>query len=188
MFAEVESGRIREYTLAWRSCQDRVRTGWRDETTVANRVFTSTEREREQTDVERDERRGRTWWKHNMYQVGQTADPVSKLAIVGCLATLGSDQKNKDEVVARRSQTAFRILLSVCNADADMIVAATALGALAQIAQNASPAQKQAIITHLQCLSDRSNSDDQSGFNYVQEMARSPLDQLQGASAASNLK
>ncbi|KAI0567394.1 Armadillo-like helical domain containing protein [Gracilaria domingensis] len=121
-----------------------------------------------------------------LQNVVETADPVSKLATIGCLATIGSDQKNKDEAVARGSQTAFRILLSVCNANADMAAAAAAVGALSQIAQNASPEQKQTIITHLQSLTDSSNPDDQSGFNYTQEMARSHLDQLQGASVPSD--
>lgn len=110
-------------------------------------------------------------------------DPVTKLASVGCLATVGSDSKPPDGDVLRGNDRAVDILISLCGKTQDMAVCATAVGAVAQIAQNGSPERKARIADELAKLCEGAEPEDErdeDGFSYVREMARTHLEQLQG--------
>lgn len=114
----------------------------------------------------------------------QDPDPVTKLATVGCLGTLGSDIRAKgkgEESWALGSERAVEILVTLCGKTQDMAVGATAIGAVAQIGQNGSPERKAAMAGHLRalCESDEHEDESESGFNYIREMARSNLEQLE---------
>ncbi|PXF41235.1 putative phycocyanin operon protein Z [Gracilariopsis chorda] len=116
----------------------------------------------------------------------QHGDPVTKLATIGCLATMGSDFKEGGQVTANGNASAVQILFSLCTASSDMVVAATAAGALAQIAQNGTPETKQHVIDHFQSLTASPEADDEPGFNYVREMVSSHLEQLKSKSVVSD--
>lgn len=110
-------------------------------------------------------------------------DPVTKLAAVGCLGTVGSDLKGPRGDVLRGNDRAVDILIRLCGKTHDTAVGATAVGAVAQIAQNASPERKATIGDELARLCegpDPKDEDDEDGFRYVREMARMHLEQLQG--------
>lgn len=108
--------------------------------------------------------------------------PVTRIATVGCLGTLGSDLKGKDgNVMAAGSSSALDILLKWCDKTSDMAVAASAIGALAQIGQNGTPETKETVLTTLKRLAkdDGSEDDPESGLSYIREMAASHVDQLE---------
>lgn len=106
-------------------------------------------------------------------------DPVTKIATVGCLGTLGSDVKGKLDVTPGNDR-AVSVLIGLCGKTVDMAVGATAVGAVAQIGQNGSPERKALVIEELKKLLNTEDSDEESGFNYIRQMAASHLDQLEG--------
>lgn len=107
-------------------------------------------------------------------------DPVTKIATVGCLGTLGCDVKARDgETIHEGCQRAVEILLQLCGKTGDMAVGASAVGAVAQIGQNSSPQRKDIIMNELRKLA-RNGGDDDDGFNYIREMAASHVEQLEG--------
>ena len=108
--------------------------------------------------------------------------PVTRIATVGCLGTLGSDIKGKDgSVLAAGSAQALDILLKWSDKASDMAVAATAIGALAQIGQNGTSETKETVLNTLKRLAngDGSEDDPESGLSYIREMAASHVDQLE---------
>lgn len=108
-------------------------------------------------------------------------DPVTKLASVGCLGTVGSDIKSKDGEVTKGNDRAGDILIGLCGKTTDMAVGATAVGAVAQIGQNATPERKQRIQDELRKICNQGEEQgDDDGFSYVREMAASHLEQLEG--------
>lgn len=112
--------------------------------------------------------------------LGKDPDPVTKIASVGCLGTLGCDVKERDgETVNEGCQRAVDILLQLCGKTSDMAVGASAVGAVAQIGQNSSPERKDMIMNEMRKLA-MSGGDDEGGFNYIREMAASHLEQLEG--------
>lgn len=107
-------------------------------------------------------------------------DPVSKLATVGCLGMLGSDATGKEGQLLAGNSRAVDILLDLCSNSPDMALSTTAVGAISQIAQNASPELKTRIIDSLRKLCERGeDGDDESGFCYVREVAATHLEQLE---------
>lgn len=110
-------------------------------------------------------------------------DPVTKIASVGCLATLGCDVRGRnDETINGGCQRAVDILVRLCGKTSDMAVGASAVGAVAQIGQNSSPERKDMIMSEMRKLVE-SGGDDESGFNYIREMAASHLEQLEGGTS-----
>lgn len=109
-------------------------------------------------------------------------DPVTKVSVVGCLGSLGCDGKTEDGEHVAGCPRAVDILMESCLSP-DMSISATAVGALAQVAQSSSVEIKQRVIEHLAAISTLSDDDPDSGLSYVKEMAASHVDQLQGKGA-----
>lgn len=109
-------------------------------------------------------------------------DPVTKLASVGALGTLGSDVKSKEGEGIWGNDRAVDILIGLSGKTKDMAVGATAVGAIAQIGQNGTPERKERIQGELRklCQAEEGEDDNEEGFNYVREMAVSHLEQLEG--------
>lgn len=107
-------------------------------------------------------------------------DPVTKLASVGCLGTVGSDVKGRKDEVMKGNDRAVHILIGLCGKTTDMAVGATAVGAVAQIAQNGTLERKERIQEELRKLCEGEEGNDKDGFSYVKEMAKTHLEQLEG--------
>lgn len=108
-------------------------------------------------------------------------DPVTRLASVGALGTLGSDVKDKEGNVTKGNDRAVDILIGLCGKTNDMAVGASAVGAVAQIGQNGTPERKERIQKELKKLCQVKGGElDEQGFKYVREMAASHLEQLEG--------
>lgn len=106
-------------------------------------------------------------------------DPVTRLSVVGCLGTVGSDAKGDDGQSFSGSDRAVDILDDVCASASDMAVGATAVSALAQVAQNGSPDRKRYVLQKLQSICNMADSDDEdSALRYVKEIAAGHIDQL----------
>lgn len=107
-------------------------------------------------------------------------DPVTKISTIGCLGTLGCDVRDRDrQLVHHGSERAVGTLLKLCT-NADMAIASAAVGAAAQVAQNASPQLKAVITSELRTLiTDEDPDDPDAGFNYASQMAASHLEQLE---------
>lgn len=107
------------------------------------------------------------------------SDPVTRLSVVGCLSTLGSDLVQRDAPNLSGCSRASEILFEVCSTSSDMAIGATAVSALAQIAQNGSLDAKKRVLRFLQSICDASESDDpESALRYVKEIARAHVDEL----------
>ena len=63
-----------------------------------------------------------------------------------------------------------------------MAVSATAVGALAQVARNGGEESKQRALERLKAVAALVDDDPESGLSYVQEIARSHVEQLEGKS------
>lgn len=108
--------------------------------------------------------------------LGGDPDPVTKLATVGALGTLGSDVGGEDPV--RGCERAVAILMHVCRSTTDMAVGATAVGAVAQIAQNGSAERKQSIVEQLREIAEREEEGEEDGMQYMKEIAAGHVEQL----------
>ncbi len=109
------------------------------------------------------------------------ADPVTKLASVGCLGTLGSDAGEG----MPGSQMAYEMLAGMLEEGLDVAIGAVAVGAVAQIAQNGNEERKADVLQRLKRLADGNEANDaESGLGYVREMAKSHVEQLEGKGAA----
>ena len=118
---------------------------------------------------------------------------MTRLSVVGCLGSLGCDQGND----TKGNERAYQILVEICSdmntVLGDLAVSATAVSAIAQIAQNGSEERRAEVLSILRSLSkqepaasnnDEANAetdeaeDDDSGFNYIEEIAAGHIDQL----------
>lgn len=113
-------------------------------------------------------------------------DPVTRLSVVGCLGALGSDSKTEDDNTLPGSDRAVDILKDVCTTSPDMAIGATAVSAMAQIAQNGSEKRKDSVLRILESICNMEDSNDtDSALRYVQEIAVGHIDQLKGESGVS---
>lgn len=113
----------------------------------------------------------------SLKNVMKNADPVTKLASVGCLGTLGSDAG----VDMKGNEVAYQTLADMLEDGLDVAIGAVAVGAIAQIAQNGDEQRKNDVLQKLRRLVDGSNANDtESGLGYVREMAKSHVEQLEG--------
>lgn len=113
-------------------------------------------------------------------------DPVTRLSVVGCLGTLGSDSKTEDGETIPGSDRAVDILKTVCTASPDMAIGATAVSALAQIAQNGSEKRKDNVLRMLESICNMEDSNDSdSALQYVKEIAVGHVEQLRHGSGVS---
>lgn len=107
--------------------------------------------------------------------LAEKGDPVARIAAVGALATLGSDAKE-----GAGSDIAYARLADMLNGELDAACGAVAVGAVAQIAQNAGEERKMDALKRLKRLAEDSKENDaESGVSYVREMARSHVEQLE---------
>lgn len=114
------------------------------------------------------------------------SDPVTKLASVGCLGTLGSDMKSREGETFAGNDKAYETLVGMLEEGMDVAIGAVAVGAVAQIAQNGTPDRKENAISMLKKVAVGSDaSDSGSGLSYVREMAKSHVEQLEGAKKES---
>lgn len=107
-------------------------------------------------------------------------DPVTKIATVGCLGTLACDVKEG----VRGSVRAGDILMEVLECGQDVAIGAVAVGAVAQIGHNADEERRAEIVRRLKALVAMGGNGEEDGFNYVSEMARSHIEQLEGGTKA----
>lgn len=134
-------------------------------------------------------------------------DPVTRISVIGCLGSLGCDQQTRrddSDSDVKGNEMAFKILYDICSDRerlcSDLAVSATAVSAVAQIAQNGSAQRKDEVIALLQRLTsskeednsgedkegqqkeegewDDDDDDDESGLQYVEEIAAGHLEQL----------
>lgn len=115
------------------------------------------------------------------------ADPVTKIAAVGCLGTLGCDAEDADGGRLAGNTAALDILVGLIGEGLDVATGAVAVGAVAQIGQNGTDEVKKAVTAKLkEFAGDAGEDNEESGFNYVQEMARNHVEQLEGGPAAGS--
>lgn len=106
-------------------------------------------------------------------------DPVTRLSVVGCLSTLGSDFVQRGSPNYPGCSKAVDVLFNVCRSSSDMAVGATAVGALAQVAQNGSIDTKNRVLQLLRSMSEIPDSDDSdSALGYVKEIAATHAQEL----------
>lgn len=134
-------------------------------------------------------------------------DPVTRISVIGCLGSLGCDHQTRrdgssdncdSDNVVKGNEMAFEVLYEICSDRdrlcSDMAVSATAVSALAQIAQNGSAQRRDEVIGLLQSLTAKEedtredkegqeeegewDDDDESGLQYVEEIAVGHLEQL----------
>lgn len=119
----------------------------------------------------------------------QDDDPVTRLSVVGCLGSLGCDAKGDAGESYYGCAAAIDLLDNVCRDSADMAMGATAVSAMAQIAQNGSLDRKKYVLQLLTSISQLEASDDpDSALKYVKEIAASYTDQLQESVAKLEAK
>lgn len=106
-------------------------------------------------------------------------DPVTKLATVGCLGTVGSDVKHRNGDIVPGNDRAVEILFKLLHGCTDTATGAVAVGAIAQIGQNGSDKRKALVLEKLRALVERPEDSPESGFGYIKEMASSHIEQLQ---------
>lgn len=106
-------------------------------------------------------------------------DPVTRLSVVGCLGTLGSDYVQWNSPNYSGCSKAVDVLFDVCQSSSDMAVGATAVSALAQVAQNGSIDTKNRVLKLLRSVSELPDSDDpDSAIGYVKEIAATHFQEL----------
>lgn len=106
-------------------------------------------------------------------------DPVTRLSVVGCLSTLGSDFVQRDSPNYPGCSNAVDVLFDVCRSSSDMAVGATAVSALAQVAQNGSLDTKKRVLELLSSISEMPDSDDpDSALGYVKEITAYHVQEL----------
>lgn len=106
--------------------------------------------------------------------VAINGDPVARIAAVGALATMGSDAESLGGC-----DEAYHALVRILGR-ADAACGAVAVGAVAQIAQNARTERKAGALETLRGLATGTAADDEAtGLGYVREMARSHVEQLE---------
>lgn len=134
----------------------------------------------------------------------KVADPVTKIATVGCLMMLGCDaevvvgsegdgEEGYRQASASESGTdgvervpgnerAVQMLRQMLVEGGDIALAANVCGALAQIANCGGEERKAEMIAVLKSVVEKEDGDDDddSGFGYVKEMCKGHLEQLDG--------
>lgn len=109
----------------------------------------------------------------------EDSDPVTRLSVIGCLGTLASDTKGEDGDPLSGCPAAVEVLIAVSEASTDLAVGASAVSAIAQIAQNGSAETKERVLEVLKEICNRPDSDDpESALNYVKEIAKSHIDEV----------
>eukprot|EP00168_Porphyra_purpurea_P011805 TRINITY_DN3036_c0_g1_i1.p1 TRINITY_DN3036_c0_g1~~TRINITY_DN3036_c0_g1_i1.p1 ORF type:complete len:227 (-),score=56.83 TRINITY_DN3036_c0_g1_i1:38-718(-) len=83
-------------------------------------------------------------------------DPVTKLATVGALGTLGSPTKGEDGAALPGNARAVAFLIRIADETADLGVAAVAVGALASIGASG---EREAVLPALRALAEKEGGD-----------------------------
>lgn len=99
-------------------------------------------------------------------------DPVTKLATVGALGTLGSPVKGDDDTVHPGNARAVAYLIRIAGETTDLGVAAVVVGALASIGASG---ERDAVLPALRELAEKPGED---GSEFIREMAATHADNL----------
>lgn len=104
-------------------------------------------------------------------------DVVTKIATIGFLGTLASDMRNREGNIEHEgNERAVRMLAKVCDR-MDMALAATAVGALAQVGQNGTQEKRDMVLTVLNELVKEEGGEEE-GRGFLRQMAASHIEQL----------
>lgn len=105
-------------------------------------------------------------------------DPVTKLATVGALGTLGSPVKGDDDTLHAGNARAVAYLIRLAGETADLGVAAVVVGALASIGASG---ERDTVLPALRALAEKPGED---GSEFIREMAATHADNLASGSWA----
>lgn len=111
------------------------------------------------------------------HALNEDPDPVTKLATVGCLGTMGSGSPKKD---IRPNLRAIDFLLQLLESTDDMGIAATTIGALGQIG---TCGHRESVLNALKAVTAKPD-DEESGVNIIKDMAAAHVTQLESGSTS----